>query len=99
MKKWESEKHKNWSMPAEDFKGQVVTDGSLLGTAGKWRARVWSVNIPIGGRHRKAQALPLSGVARIKAGHSRILQKVGAQGEHVEERMEVAKSHSRAPSH
>ena len=30
-------------MPAEDFKGQVVTDGSLLGTAGKWRARVWSV--------------------------------------------------------
>ena len=29
----ESEKHKNWSMPAEGFKDHVATDGSLLGTA------------------------------------------------------------------
>ena len=36
MKKWESEKHKSWSMPAEGFKGHVATDGSLPGTAGKW---------------------------------------------------------------
>ena len=36
MKKWESEKHKNWGMPEEGFKGHVATDGSLLGTAGKW---------------------------------------------------------------
>ena len=29
-RKWESEKHKSWSMPAEGFKGHVATDGSLL---------------------------------------------------------------------
>ena len=38
MKKWESEKHKGWGLPAEGFKGHVVTDGSLLDMAGKWRA-------------------------------------------------------------
>ena len=26
MKKWESEEHKSWSMPAEGFKGHVATD-------------------------------------------------------------------------
>ena len=30
-------------MSAEGFKGHVATDGSLLGTAGKWRACGWSV--------------------------------------------------------
>ena len=30
MKKWESEKHKSWSIAAEGFKGHVATDGSLL---------------------------------------------------------------------
>ena len=43
MKKWESEKHKGWGMPAEGFKGHVATDGSHFGTAGKWSARGWSV--------------------------------------------------------
>ena len=43
MKKWESEKHKNWSMPTEEFKGHVATDGSELGRAGKWGACGWSV--------------------------------------------------------
>ena len=38
MKMWESEKHESWCMPAEGFKGHVTTDGSLLGTAEKWRA-------------------------------------------------------------
>ena len=38
MKKWESEEHKNWGVPAEVFKGHVATDGSLLGTTGKWGA-------------------------------------------------------------
>ena len=42
MKKWESEKHENWGMTAKGFKGHVATDGSLLGTAGKWRACGWS---------------------------------------------------------
>ena len=28
----------SWSIPAEGFKGHVATDGSLLGTAGKWGA-------------------------------------------------------------
>ena len=35
MMKWESEKHKSWSMPAEGFKGHVTTDGSLLGKGRK----------------------------------------------------------------
>ena len=30
-------------MPAQGFKGHVATDGSMLCTAGKWRARGWSV--------------------------------------------------------
>ena len=34
MEKWESEKHKSCGMPAEVFKGHVVTDGSLLGPLG-----------------------------------------------------------------
>ena len=43
MKKWESEKHKSWGMPAAGFKGHVAADCSLLGKAGKWGARGWSV--------------------------------------------------------
>ena len=43
LKKWESEKHNSWSMPAEGFKGHGATDGSLLGTAGKWGTCDWSV--------------------------------------------------------
>ena len=42
MKKWESEKHKNWGLPAEGFKGHVATDGSLLGRAGKLGACGWA---------------------------------------------------------
>ena len=30
-------------MPAEGFMGHVTTDGSLLGSAGKWIARGWAV--------------------------------------------------------
>ena len=30
-------------MPAQGFQGHVATDGSLLGTAGKWEACGWSV--------------------------------------------------------
>ena len=30
-------------MPAEGFKGHVTTDGSLLGTAGKWGGCGWAV--------------------------------------------------------
>ena len=40
---WESEKHKSWSIPAEDFKDHVATGGSLPGKAGKWRACGWAV--------------------------------------------------------
>ena len=42
-KKWESEKHKTWGMPAEGFNGHDATDNSLQGTAGKWRACGWTV--------------------------------------------------------
>ena len=45
-------------------------------------------------RHREAQALPLSGMTRNQAGDSGGLQKVGAKGENVEERVEVTKRHS-----
>ena len=38
MMMWESGKHKGWCIPAEGFKGHVATDGSLLGTAGKWES-------------------------------------------------------------
>ena len=55
-------------------------------------------SMPIGGRHRKAQAVPLSRMARNQATDSRGLQKVGAKGENVEERVEVAKRYRRAPS-
>ena len=41
--KWESEKHKRWVMPPEGFMGHVATDGSLLGSAGKWGACHWAV--------------------------------------------------------
>ena len=41
--KVESEKHKSWNMSADGFKGHVATDGSLLGSAGKWRACRWAV--------------------------------------------------------
>ena len=43
MIKWESEKHESWRMSAEGFNCHVATDGSLLFTAGKWRACGWSV--------------------------------------------------------
>ena len=43
MRKWESEKRKSLGIPAEGFKGHVATDGSLLGTGGKWGACGWSV--------------------------------------------------------
>ena len=43
MRKWESEKHKSWRMPAEGFKGHVTTDGSLLGNDGRWGASGWAV--------------------------------------------------------
>ena len=43
MKKWQSEKHFSWSIPAKGFKGHVATDGSLLASAGKWRACGWAV--------------------------------------------------------
>ena len=43
MKKWESEKHKSWCLPAQGCKGHVATDGSLLGMAGKRWACGWSV--------------------------------------------------------
>ena len=32
FEEWESEKHKSWCMPAEGFKCNVATEGSLLGS-------------------------------------------------------------------
>ena len=42
VRKWESEKHNSWCIPARGFRDHVATDGSLLGVAGKWCACGWS---------------------------------------------------------
>ena len=39
MKKWESEKHKSWSMPAEGSTGHVAADGSLV--VSMWLGSEW----------------------------------------------------------
>ena len=51
-----------------------------------------------GGRHRKAQALPLPRMVRQQKGDPRGIQKVGAKSENFKERVEVAKRYRRAPS-
>ena len=43
INKRECEKHKSWSLPAEEFQGHVATDGSLLGVARKWES-MWLVS-------------------------------------------------------
>ena len=48
-------------------------------------------SLPDGGRHREAQALPLSGMARNQTGNSGGLQIVGANSANFEERVDVAK--------
>ena len=47
MKKWESEKHENWGMPAEEFKGHVATDGFSSGCCWKVES-MWLVSGAIG---------------------------------------------------
>ena len=42
LKKWESEKHRNWRMPI-GFQGPCATDGSLPGQTHKWGACLWVV--------------------------------------------------------
>ena len=44
MRRWESDKHKSWSIPAGGFRDHVATDASLLGVAGKWSACGWSLD-------------------------------------------------------
>ena len=48
-------------------------------------------SLPEGGRHRKAQALPLRRMVRSKTGDSIGLQKVGATSKNLKEGVEVAK--------
>ena len=43
VQKWEPEKHKSWSIPAEGFRDHVTTGGPLLGVPGKWESCGWSV--------------------------------------------------------
>ena len=64
----------------------------------KWPHWHTMSSLPDGGIHREAQALPLSGMARIEAGYSERLQEVGAKDENFEEIVEMAKRYSRAPS-
>ena len=64
-----------------------------------WMVRQQSVSsLSEGGRLRKAQALPLSGMARSEARYSRSFQEMGAKGENIKERMEIAKRYSRPPT-
>ena len=51
-----------------------------------------------GGRHRKAQALPLPRMVRNQKGDPRGFQKVGSKSENFKKGVEVAKSYRRAPS-
>ena len=47
MKKWVSEKHERWCMPAEGFRGHVATDSSLLGC--RWQVvSMWLVSGAVG---------------------------------------------------
>ena len=41
MKKWESEKHKSWGLPAEGFKGQVATVFWALQESGEHVVGQW----------------------------------------------------------
>ena len=67
--------------------------------AGDWLVSYQSMSsLPDEEGAEKHRALPLSGMAVSKARHSRILQEVGAKVDNVEERMEMAKRYSRAPS-
>ena len=47
---------------------------------------------------RKTQALPLSGMARSEARYSGSFQEMGAKGVNIEERKEMGKRCSRAPT-
>ena len=55
-------------------------------------------SLPAGGRHREAQALPLPEWHAVRREIPRGLQEMGAKGEDVEERVEMAKRHYRASS-
>ena len=68
-------------------------------TVRHWMVGYQSVSsLPDGGRHRKAQARPLSGMARSEERYSGSLQEMIAKGENVKERMDMAKRYSCAPS-
>ena len=81
-----TEKHRN--VPGRSF-GRTLDAKKAI--------RYWLIgsqsvsSLSDGRRHRKAQALPLSGMARSEARYSRRLQEMGANGENVEERMEMTK--------
>ena len=49
-----------------------------------------------GGRYSKAQTLPLSRMALSEARSSGSFQEMGAKGENIKERIEMAKGYSRA---
>ena len=51
-----------------------------------------------GGRHSKAQALPLPRMVRDQKGDPRSLQKVETKSQKFKGRVEVAKKYRRAPS-
>ena len=55
-------------------------------------------NLSQGGRHRKAQALPLPRMVRSQTGDPRGFQKVGAKSENLKKGVEVAKRYCHASS-
>ena len=67
------------SLSKESEKGSRLRS-IVLGTIRYWQVGRQSMSsLPDGGRHREAEALPLSGMARSKAGYSGVLQKMGAR--------------------
>ena len=113
MKSWKREHGSNqgW-LPSERKRGKTGLKSIALWRGwSSWKEagrkkrliRYWLVgfqsvsSFPDGGRHRKTRTLPLSWMARSEARYSGSLQEMGAQGENVEERMEMTKWYSCTP--
>ena len=85
----------NWTEKHRSVARKIFLEG---GWTQKKAIRYWMVgyqsvsSLPDGGRPRKAQASPLSGMAHSEARYSGSFQEMGAKGGNFKERMEMAKS-------
>ena len=93
---------RDWTEKHRNMARKIFLEGGWLDA--RKIIRYWMVgrqsvsSLSEGGRHRKAQAVPLSGMARSEARHSGSFQELGAKGENTKERMEMGKKYSRTPT-